>query len=232
MTERDKSRYTEGSVNIWRSVDPYKAAFAKLIARGKQCVENKRAPRTPSLKGNTKVDVKNPYLSYCAISPPPSTPALQSRCRIRFEFECNLDFDSGAVLVQSAIRAVRCVQLVTAQMYLDLDVVRHRRHPRRRASASAASDSTPLGPYARASRNDNDSTVPLSRLRTAFGDEAPCKTTTYNRFGEFKRGRVSLGDEFREGRPSAAVNNKNIDAVRRMIESDKRVTYTMRFGHL
>ncbi|GBP45960.1 hypothetical protein EVAR_41262_1 [Eumeta japonica] len=33
------------------------------------------------------------------------------------------------------------------------------------------------------------------------------------------------GDEFRDGRPSTAVNNKNIDAVRRMIETDMYVTY-------
>ncbi|GBP26714.1 hypothetical protein EVAR_23485_1 [Eumeta japonica] len=55
-------------------------------------------------------------------------------------------------------------------------------------------------------------------------DEAPCKTTVYNWFAEFKRGRVNLSDEFRDDRPSTAVNNKNIDAVRRMIETDRHVT--------
>ncbi|GBP32960.1 hypothetical protein EVAR_20140_1 [Eumeta japonica] len=42
---------------------------------------------------------------------------------------------------------------------------------------------------------------------------------------EFKRGRVYLRGEFRGGRPSTAENNKNIDAVRRTIESDRHVTY-------
>ncbi|GBP46453.1 hypothetical protein EVAR_95153_1 [Eumeta japonica] len=37
----------------------------------------------------------------------------------------------------------------------------------------------------------------LSRFLTVFGDEAPCKTTIYNWFTEFKRSRVNLSDEFR-----------------------------------
>ncbi|GBP81610.1 hypothetical protein EVAR_21240_1 [Eumeta japonica] len=65
----------------------------------------------------------------------------------------------------------------------------------------------------------------LIRLRIAFGDIAPCKTTIYNWFAEFKRGLVYLSDEFRDGRPSTALNNKNIDVVRRMIETDRHVSY-------
>lgn len=65
----------------------------------------------------------------------------------------------------------------------------------------------------------------IARLETAFGDEAPCKTTVYSWFAEFKRGRINLSDESRDGRPSTAVTNKNIDAVRRMIETDRHVTY-------
>ncbi|GBP94723.1 hypothetical protein EVAR_100433_1 [Eumeta japonica] len=42
---------------------------------------------------------------------------------------------------------------------------------------------------------------------------------------EFKRCRANLSNEFCDGRPSTAVNNKNIDAVRRMIETDKHVTH-------
>ncbi|GBP82409.1 hypothetical protein EVAR_99100_1 [Eumeta japonica] len=70
----------------------------------------------------------------------------------------------------------------------------------------------------------------LARFRTALGNEASCKTSTYNWFAEFKRGRVNFRDEFRDGRPSTAVNNKNIDAVRRMIgiiferQTSKRTT--------
>ncbi|GBP63827.1 hypothetical protein EVAR_48085_1 [Eumeta japonica] len=61
----------------------------------------------------------------------------------------------------------------------------------------------------------------LARLRTAFDNKEPFETTTYNWFAKFKRGRVSLSDEFRDGRPSTAVNNnKSIDVVRRMNETD------------
>ncbi|GBP97397.1 hypothetical protein EVAR_69871_1 [Eumeta japonica] len=45
----------------------------------------------------------------------------------------------------------------------------------------------------------------------------------YNWLAEFKRGHINLSDEIRDGRPSTAVNNKNVDAVRRMIETDTHV---------
>ncbi|GBP04705.1 hypothetical protein EVAR_3665_1 [Eumeta japonica] len=45
------------------------------------------------------------------------------------------------------------------------------------------------------------------------------KTTIYNWFSEFKGGRVNLCDKFRYGQSSTAVNNKNIDAMRRMIRN-------------
>ncbi|GBO99277.1 Putative uncharacterized protein FLJ37770 [Eumeta japonica] len=65
----------------------------------------------------------------------------------------------------------------------------------------------------------------FARFRTAFGDKAPRKMTIYNWFAECKRGRVNLSDEFRDGRPSTAVNNKSIDAVHRLIKTDRHVTY-------
>ncbi|GBP46082.1 hypothetical protein EVAR_41435_1 [Eumeta japonica] len=46
-----------------------------------------------------------------------------------------------------------------------------------------------------------------------------------NKAPEFKRGRVNLRDEFFDYCPSTAVNNKNIDGVRRMIETDRHVSY-------
>ncbi|GBP42157.1 Ecdysteroid UDP-glucosyltransferase [Eumeta japonica] len=36
---------------------------------------------------------------------------------------------------------------------------------------------------------------------------------------------VTMNDEFRNGRPSIAINNKTIDAIRHMIEADRHVTY-------
>ncbi|GBP39288.1 Autism susceptibility gene 2 protein [Eumeta japonica] len=69
--------------------------------------------------------------------------------------------------------------------------------------------------YHDVSMDDYDLTArqTLARLLTAFGDEKPCKTTIYNRFAEFKRGRINVGDEFRDSRPSTDVKNKNINAA-------------------
>ncbi|GBP29070.1 hypothetical protein EVAR_10886_1 [Eumeta japonica] len=65
----------------------------------------------------------------------------------------------------------------------------------------------------------------LARLRTLFIHQASCTTTIKNWFAEPKRGRVNFGDELRDGRLSSVVNNKNIDAVRRMIKTIRHVTY-------
>ncbi|GBP87114.1 hypothetical protein EVAR_59771_1 [Eumeta japonica] len=46
----------------------------------------------------------------------------------------------------------------------------------------------------------------------------------YSVKNEFKRSRVDFSNEFRYGRLSTAVN-KNIDAVRRMLETDRHTTY-------
>ncbi|GBP77765.1 hypothetical protein EVAR_98458_1 [Eumeta japonica] len=55
-------------------------------------------------------------------------------------------------------------------------------------------------------------------IRTAF------KRPTV-RVRQFKHGRVNFSDEFCGGRPSTTVNNEKIDAVRRMIGTDRHVTY-------
>ncbi|GBP20263.1 hypothetical protein EVAR_82136_1 [Eumeta japonica] len=70
----------------------------------------------------------------------------------------------------------------------------------------------------------------LVRLRTAFCDEAPCKTLLYNWFVEFKCVRVNLYDEFRDGGRSTAVSNKNIDAVRHMIKTDRNETWSITYS--
>ncbi|GBP24962.1 Probable RNA-directed DNA polymerase from transposon X-element [Eumeta japonica] len=44
-------------------------------------------------------------------------------------------------------------------------------------------------------------------------------------FAKFKHGCVNRNDKFHDGRPSTAVNNENVDPVRRMIKRDRHVTY-------
>lgn len=64
----------------------------------------------------------------------------------------------------------------------------------------------------------------LDRLQTAFGEEAPSRTTVFAWFAEFRRGRRSLEDEERCGRPVSATTEENVVAVRTMVEDDARVT--------
>ena len=59
----------------------------------------------------------------------------------------------------------------------------------------------------------------------AFNNEAPSMTTIYRWFSEFQRGRVSLMDNVREGRPKSAVTQENINVVRQLITEDRHVTY-------
>lgn len=63
------------------------------------------------------------------------------------------------------------------------------------------------------------------QLNSTFGDEAPSFATVKRWYNEFNRGRRSLNDEFREGRPKSVVVPENIDAVQNMIIQDRHVTY-------
>ena len=65
----------------------------------------------------------------------------------------------------------------------------------------------------------------INELNSIFGDEAPSRTSVYWRYGEFNRGRSSLQEEFREGRPKSVVISETLDAVRQLILQDRHVTY-------
>ena len=45
----------------------------------------------------------------------------------------------------------------------------------------------------------------IDKLNSIFGNEVPSRTSVYRWYGEFNRGRSSLQDEFREGRPKSVV---------------------------
>ncbi|GBP39549.1 Putative uncharacterized protein FLJ37770 [Eumeta japonica] len=60
-----------------------------------------------------------------------------------------------------------------------------------------------------------------ARLQNAFGREAPRLSTVRQWYAEFDRGRVSLRDEIREGRPSAAITEENVATVRQLIEENR-----------
>ncbi|KAL7739826.1 hypothetical protein ACLKA6_003268 [Drosophila palustris] len=64
----------------------------------------------------------------------------------------------------------------------------------------------------------------IDELKSLYGDQAPSYSTVKNWYNEFNRGRNSLNDEFREGRPKTSVAPDNIDAVRELIMQDRHVT--------
>lgn len=69
-------------------------------------------------------------------------------------------------------------------------------------------------------------------LHSAFGGQAPSYTTVKNWYVQFKRGRTSLGDEPRGGRPKTVVVPVNIDAVRELIEQDRNMGYLLWLNYL
>ena len=63
-----------------------------------------------------------------------------------------------------------------------------------------------------------------NRLKAAFGNEAPSRTTVYDWFAEFRRGRRSLEDDPRSGLPATATVDVQVAAVRKQIAEDARGT--------
>ena len=51
------------------------------------------------------------------------------------------------------------------------------------------------------------------------------RTSVYRWYGKFNRGRNSLQDQFREGRPKLVVVPEAIDTVRQLLLQDRHVTY-------
>lgn len=57
-----------------------------------------------------------------------------------------------------------------------------------------------------------------------LGDDAPALSTVKKWAAEFKRGRESLEDDPRSGRPASASTQENIDRVHHMVMDDRRLT--------
>jgi histone-lysine N-methyltransferase SETMAR len=63
------------------------------------------------------------------------------------------------------------------------------------------------------------------RLSAAVSDCAPSLSTITGWYREFQRGRESLQDEPRPGRPSTACSDENVQLIRDIVNADRRVTY-------
>ena len=65
-------------------------------------------------------------------------------------------------------------------------------------------------------------TETFEMLKIAFGEEAVCRTQTYEWWKRFKKGRTSVDDD--PGRPSTSKTNDNVAKVREVICSNRRLT--------
>ena len=59
---------------------------------------------------------------------------------------------------------------------------------------------------------------------STLGDDAPALSTVKKWAAEFKRGRKSLEDDPRLGRPFTATTQENIDRIHQMVMNDRRLT--------
>ncbi|GFS88258.1 hypothetical protein NPIL_702731 [Nephila pilipes] len=65
----------------------------------------------------------------------------------------------------------------------------------------------------------------FDELNSLYSDKAPSYSTVRNWYNEFNRGRCSIQDESRAGRPKSVVVPEKINAVRELIKQDRHVTY-------
>jgi hypothetical protein len=60
-------------------------------------------------------------------------------------------------------------------------------------------------------------------FKIEFREEAMCKTQTYEWWKRFKKGRNSIDDDPRSGRPSTSKTDDNVAKVREVIRSNRRM---------
>ena len=61
-------------------------------------------------------------------------------------------------------------------------------------------------------------------MAAILGDDAPAFSTVKKWVADFKKGRESLEDDPKEGRPSTATTQKNIGCIHQMVMNDRRLT--------
>ena len=71
----------------------------------------------------------------------------------------------------------------------------------------------------------------IDRLHAAFGDNAPSRTRVFEWFAEFRRGRRSLDNATRSGRPVEVTTEDKVAVVRVMVEEDVRMTSAVGENH-
>jgi len=61
-------------------------------------------------------------------------------------------------------------------------------------------------------------------IRRAYGNEAMSRARCFEWHARFKRGRTSLEDDERSGRPSTSSTPKNVETIRRLVHENRRRT--------
>jgi len=63
----------------------------------------------------------------------------------------------------------------------------------------------------------------VEMLNIAFGESAMSKTRVYEWYKRFQEGREDVEDDERLGRPSTSTTDENVEKVKEMIMSDRRI---------
>ena len=61
-------------------------------------------------------------------------------------------------------------------------------------------------------------------IREAFGDQSLSRTQCFEWHSRFKRGRTSVEDDERSGRPCTSTTAENVEKIRQIIHGDRRLT--------
>jgi transposase len=64
----------------------------------------------------------------------------------------------------------------------------------------------------------------ISRMQAQYGDNCLWCSKIYEWIDHFKKGRTSVCDEERSGRPSTSRTENNIQAVERTVRENRRIT--------
>lgn len=70
----------------------------------------------------------------------------------------------------------------------------------------------------------NNATKTLAKLQQAYGDAALSRDQVFKWFKAFSEGRELVEDESRSGRPSTSRNDENVERIRDLVRSDRRLT--------
>jgi len=70
-------------------------------------------------------------------------------------------------------------------------------------------------------------TETFNKLKQAYGKHALSRSQVFKWYKAFSEGRESIKDESRSGRPSTSITDKNLEKVRALVRSDRRLTVRM-----